>query len=162
MDCHGGPNMAVATGDTLLIRMSLHRSMWIQTVLDLKTNASVTFHMNLQNQAQSYAVFKIEPYGGATISDIAFTESLIEFANPDSNNCQITKRGPDDVITTPVPTYGGESCYIEKILLNRRPVTLTIKNNQGSTLNLYWIDYSGRRQSYGTLESGQSFTQSTF
>jgi von Hippel-Lindau disease tumor supressor len=89
-------------------------------------------------------------------------------------------------VTTPVIAYGGESCYIEKILLkapaglakeadascrkegtlrsadNHHRVTITIKNNQGSTLDLYWIDYAGARQSYGTLESGQSVTQSTF
>jgi hypothetical protein len=184
LSCFGGPIMSVKPGDTLLIRISVYQAMWTQTVLDLQSKESVSFHISLRDQAQIYAWFTIEPYDKATISDITFTETTISFATPDSNNCQLIKRGKDDVVTTPIPIYGGEGCYIEKIVLkapptpvvadrscrqegviksadSRHSATISVKNDHGSPVRVYRIDDSGHRALQSTLESGQSVTQQT-
>ena len=109
--------MSVSPGDKLIIGMSLFRSMWTQTILDLQTNKVTSFHISLADQAQGVAWFSIEPYDGATSSDVAFLETTIGFARPDPGNCDLQAHGPDDVVTAPVVVDRGQSCYIEKITL---------------------------------------------
>jgi hypothetical protein len=103
--------------DTLLIGMSLFRSMWTQTVLVLGTTRYADFHISLAGQAQSFAWFSIEPYGEAISSDVEFLQTTIGFARPDPSNCKLEAHGPSDGITMPISLGGGQSCYIDKITL---------------------------------------------
>jgi hypothetical protein len=115
--CHGGPIIDVSPKDTLLISMSLFRSIWTQTILNLGTNKSTGFHVNLVDQAQGIARFYIEPYDGAISPEVAFLETTISFARPHLDNCRLDEHGPDDIVTAPVVVDGGQSCYVEKIVL---------------------------------------------
>jgi hypothetical protein len=177
--CHGGPIMAVDPGDTLLIRMSLFKSVWRQTVLDLQSGKSVGFHISLRHQAQTNAWFEIEPAEGATIAnDVVFAATMIDFATPNPQNCYLKYRGLDDV-TKPILIDGGQSCYIDRITLRsatrscgkegevqsgqgRDRTAITFKNNRGSPVRLYWIDETGHRKLYATIDDGQSHRQPTF
>jgi hypothetical protein len=115
--CYGGLIMGVNPEDKLLISMSLFRSIWTQTILNLRTNESTGFHANLADQAQGIARFYIEPYDGAISPEAVFLETIIGFARPHPDNCRLDEHGPDDVVTASVPVDGGQSCYIEKIIL---------------------------------------------
>ena len=177
--------MPVNPGDELLVTMSLFRSMWTQTVLDLKSKTSVSFHISLQNQPQNVAWFSIEPKDGARSPDVVFSETTIAFARPDAVNCRVEAHGPDDIVTDPVFIDRGQSCYIAKITLKpparpsvsnlscrkegssktvdgRYPATITFTNKHGSAINVYWIDYPGHRQRLGPIDDGKSSTQSTY
>jgi hypothetical protein len=183
--CRGGPIMAVNPGDILLIQIALSGSMWTQTVLDLKSGKSVGFHISLQKQSQNYAWFSIESHSGPPISDVVFTETTIAFVSPDTLNCSLVKRGTDDTVTTPILIDGGQACYIEKITLKlspraivsdpscrmegviksingHHPTTIAFRNNRGSPILVYWIDYSGVRQLFARVDDGQSFSQATY
>jgi len=128
-DCLGGPVMPVDVGDTLAIHFSLFRSLWTQTIVDLNKRQSVSFHMNLSNQAQAAAWFVIEAWDGAAPrGDVTFLETRIAFVRPDPGNCNVQTHGGDDYIAAPVVVDDGQSCYIDKIVLsskiNSRPSTL--------------------------------------
>jgi hypothetical protein len=115
--CYGGTIISAEPKDLLRISMSLFRSIWTQTILNLRTNESTGFRTNLVDQAQGIARFHIEPYDGAISPDVVFLETAIGFARPHLDNCRFEERGPDDVVTTPVFVDGGQSCYIDKIIL---------------------------------------------
>jgi len=117
MGCFGGPIISAEAGDKLLISMSLYRSIWTQTILDLKTNKSTDFHASLAGQAQGYARFCIEPDPGVASPDVTFLETTIGFARPHSDNCALNEHGPDDVVGSQILLANGQSCYIEKIVL---------------------------------------------
>jgi hypothetical protein len=116
--CYGGKIMTVSKEDKLLINMSLFRSIWTQTVLDLKTNQSVGFHANLADQSQGIARFYIEPYEGTMSPNVEFDEITIDFASPHSDNCRLDEKGHDDLVSAPILIDHGQSCYIEKITLS--------------------------------------------
>lgn len=42
------------------------------------------------------------------------------------------------------------------------PTEVTFDNRSGQTVRIYWLDYSGNRKLYRTLENGQKHTQKTF
>jgi hypothetical protein len=115
--CQGGWIMSASHRDTLLISMSLYRSIWTQTVLNLKTNKSVGFHASLADQAQGIARFKIEPWDGAMSPDLEFLETIIDFARPHSDNCRLDEKRHDDTVTAAILIDHGQSCYIEKMIL---------------------------------------------
>jgi hypothetical protein len=128
-DCYGGPIMSVKPGDTLLIGMSLFRSMWTETVLVLNTTRYTSFHINLADQAQGIAWFSIEPKDGSPGSDVEFLETTIGFAGPDPSNCRLEAHGPDDVVTKPIAVGGGQSCTIGKIALKAPTGTQSVKSH---------------------------------
>jgi hypothetical protein len=115
--CQGGTIIGVSSMDTLLINISLVRSIWRQTILNLRNNDSTGFHAGLADQAQGIARFYIEAFDGAISPDVTFLETTIGFAHPHLNNCSLDERGPGDVVTKPVIVDNGLSCYIEKIVL---------------------------------------------
>jgi hypothetical protein len=114
--CQGGGIIGVNYADTLLIKMSRLRSMWTQTIPNLRNNESTGFHAGVVGQALGVARFYIEPYDGAISPDVTFLETTIGFAHPHPNNCSLDERGPGDVVTKPVIVDNGLSCYIEKIV----------------------------------------------
>jgi hypothetical protein len=115
--CSGGLIIGVDPKDTLLIDMSLFRSIWTQTILNQVTKESTIFRASLADQAQGIARFEIEPYGGAISPEVVFLETTIRFAHPHPENCRLGEHGPDDVVTAPVIVAEGQSCYVEKIIL---------------------------------------------
>ncbi len=115
--CYGGPIISVNPKDTLLVNMSLIRSIWTQTILNPRTKQSTSFHASLADQAQGIARFEIEPYGDAISPEVVFLETTIRFARPHLENCRLGDQGPDDVVTAAVIVDDGQSCYIEKITL---------------------------------------------
>jgi len=42
------------------------------------------------------------------------------------------------------------------------PTEVTFENKSGQTIRVYWLDYSGNRKLYRTLENGQKHAQKTF
>jgi hypothetical protein len=119
--CFGGPIMAVDAGDTLDIDLSIFKSVWTETIVDLQKKQTVSFHIDLANQAQAIAWFDIESYDGASPrADVIFLETTISFAFPNVNNCDIQPRGANDKISAPIIVDDGQSCYIEKIVLSSK------------------------------------------
>src|SRR6185437_548303 len=51
--CAGGPIMSVAVGDTLDLDFSLAGTIWTQTVTDAQTGQSVSYSIDMMNQAQN-------------------------------------------------------------------------------------------------------------
>ena len=56
----------------------------------------------------------------------------------------------------------GEQQGFVKSRKGEMPVDLVIDNQSSDKLTLYWIDYDGKRQKYGTIKPKTKFTQSTF
>lgn len=42
------------------------------------------------------------------------------------------------------------------------PTEMTFENKSGQTVRVYWLDYSGNRKLYRSLENGQQYAQKTF
>jgi hypothetical protein len=60
---------------------------------------------------------------------------------------------------------GANRCNVESIVRpkqNTKPVALQVKNNSSTQLELFWINASGVRQSYGVIAPGQTKVQATY
>ena len=99
--CQGGPVMSVDVGDTLNIDMALAGTVWTQTVTDVQTGQSVSYSLDMMNQAQNLAYFVIEEYSSAPVSDGVFTDTTITFGSPDGADCKLTMRGQNDYVSVP-------------------------------------------------------------
>jgi hypothetical protein len=115
--CFGGPIIGARPQDHLLINMSLAGAIWTQTILNLRSGESVAFGVDLRGQAQAYARFNIEPYDGARAPDVTFQDTIIGFARPDPQNCDLREQGPDDSITARMLAGDYLSCSIGSITL---------------------------------------------
>ena len=122
MGCKGGTIMSVAVGDTLDMDIALSGTVWTQTVTDEQTGQSVTYDIDLMNQAQNLAYFVIEEYSSAPVSDVVFTNTTITFDSPDAGDCKLTMRGQNDYVSVPVASSDGRSCFIEDIILRAQGV----------------------------------------
>jgi hypothetical protein len=120
--CEGGPIMSVDVGDTLLIDMALAGTIWTQTVTDAETGQTVTYSLDMMNQAQTLAYFVIEEYSSVPRSDVIFTDTTITFGSPDAADCRLTMRGQTDFVSVPVPSGDGLSCAIGAIILRAQGV----------------------------------------
>ncbi len=56
----------------------------------------------------------------------------------------------------------GEEQGFVKSRVGEMPVDLVFDNRSSDKLVLFWIDYNGKRQKYGTIKPRTKFTQSTF
>ena len=56
----------------------------------------------------------------------------------------------------------GEEQGFVKSRKGEMPVDIVFDNQSNDRLVLYWIDYNGKRQKYGTIKPKTKFTQSTF
>ncbi|MFZ4655913.1 MAG: S8 family serine peptidase [Caldilineaceae bacterium] len=60
---------------------------------------------------------------------------------------------------------GATRCNVESIVRpkqNTKPITLQVKNNSSTQLELFWINSSGVRQSHGVIAPGQTKVQATY
>jgi hypothetical protein len=115
--CFTGSVIGVNPKDQLLISMSLDRGVWAQTIKNVMTGERSEFYVDLKGQAQAYAVFQIEVWDGARGPDVTFLRTTIGFARPDSGNCQLADKGPDDVVSPPVLADDNQSCSVATIAL---------------------------------------------
>ena len=109
--------MSVGVGDLLKIDMALAGTIWTQTVTDTETGQTVTYSLDMMNQAQTLAYFVIEEYSSAPTSDVIFTDNTITYGSADSADCKLTMRGQNDYVSVPVPSSDGRSCAIAEIIL---------------------------------------------
>ena len=115
--CNGGAIMSVDVGDVLNIDMALAGTIWTQTVVDAATGQSVSYSLDMKNQAQNLAYFVIEEYSQSPVSDVIFTNITITFAAPDAADCKVSMRGQTDYVSVPVPSSDGRTCFIQQINL---------------------------------------------
>jgi hypothetical protein len=128
-DCHGGPGMNVAIGDTLDIRMVLTGTDWTQTVTNRRNGQSVSYTLDMLGQAQASAEFVIEEYNSKPVSDVVFTSSVITFASPAKSACQPAQRGANDYFSAPRASADGLRCCIGKVILRADGVAATTPNS---------------------------------
>ena len=121
-DCNGGPIMSVNVCDTLIMDIALAGTVWTQTVTDMQTNQTVTYSIDMQNQAQNLAYFVIEEYSSAPVSEVIFTDTTITFDSPDTADCKVSERGQNDYVSTPVAENGGLQCSIQQIILRAQGI----------------------------------------
>ena len=120
--CQGGPVMSVNVCDTLDMDIALSGTVWTQTVLDVQTNQTVTYSIDMKNQAQNLAYFVIEEYSSAPVSEVIFTNTTITFGAPDAADCKVNMRGQNDYVSTPVASSDGLECSIEQIILRAQGI----------------------------------------
>jgi hypothetical protein len=120
--CQGGSVMSVAVGDALNIDMNLAGTVWTQTVTDVQNGQSVTFSIDMMNQAQNLAYFVIEEYSSAPVSTVVFTDTTITFGSSDAADCKLAMRGQNDYVSVSVPSADGRSCAIEEIILRAQGI----------------------------------------
>ena len=115
--CDGGAIMSVNVCDTLDIDMALSGSIWTQTVTDEQTNQSVTYSIDMKDQAQNLAYFVIEEYSSAPVSEVIFTDTVLTFDTADATDCKVSMRGQTDYVSSPVASGDGLQCSIPQIIL---------------------------------------------
>jgi hypothetical protein len=120
--CYGGDVMSVNVGDTLNMDIKLDGTVWNQTVTDVQTAQSVTFGIDMMNQAQNLAYFVIEEYSSAPVSEVVFTNSIITFASADAADCKLNMRGQNDFVSVPVASSDGLTCSIQEIILRAQGI----------------------------------------
>ena len=120
--CDGGAIMSVNVCDTLDIDMALSGSIWTQTVTDEQTNQSVTYSIDMKDQAQNLAYFVIEEYSSAPVSEVIFTDTILTFDLPDATDCKLSTRGQTDFVSSPVASGDGLQCSIPQIILRAQGI----------------------------------------
>lgn len=128
-DCHGGPGMNVAIGDSLDMRLVLSGTDWTQTVTNRRNGQSVSYTLDMLGQAQASAEFVIEEYNSKPVSDVVFTSSVITFAASAKSACQPAQRGPNDYFSAPRASADGLRCCIGKVILRADGVAATTPNS---------------------------------
>ncbi|HEX3772652.1 MAG TPA: hypothetical protein VHV30_17355 [Polyangiaceae bacterium] len=123
--CQGGQGIDVAVGDTLDIDMALAGTVWDQTVTDRQTGGVATFSIDMQGQAQDWALFIIESDGSKPVSDVIFTHTTITLADSDPTACQPSARGQTDYFAPPRASIDGTKCCVSKIILRASGVAAT-------------------------------------
>jgi hypothetical protein len=121
-DCNGGPIMSVAVGDALLIDMVLAGTEWTQTVTDEQSGESVSYTIDMRDQAQNYAYFVIEEYSSAPVSEVIFTDTTLTFGTADAGDCKLAARGQTDYVSVPVASSDGLTCLIAEIILRAQGI----------------------------------------
>jgi len=120
--CQGGPIISVAVGDALDIDMVLAGTVWTQTVTDAQTGQSVSYPIDLMNQAQNLAYFVIEEYSSAPVSPVVFMNTTITYGMPDAADCKLAMRGQTDHVSVPVASSDGLTCAIQQIILRAQGI----------------------------------------
>lgn len=126
--CLGGQGMDVAVGDQLDIAMTLAGTVWSQIVVDRQTGHMATFDIDMNGQAQDWAIFTIESDGSEPISDVVFTSTTVTLADADGAACQPSTRGQNDYFSAPQSSTDGKTCCISKIILRAPGVAATTPN----------------------------------
>jgi hypothetical protein len=127
--CFGGGAIGVQVGDALDITMSLNGTVWNQVVLDRQPGQSATYDIDLMDQAQEWALFKIEhPTQTLPSSDVIFTSTVLTFAASSTVACQPNKRGTNDYFSTPQSSVDGTKCCVSRMVLRAQGVAATTPN----------------------------------
>jgi hypothetical protein len=121
-DCNGGPIMSVNVCDTLVMDIALSGTVWTQTITDEQTAQTVTYSIDMQNQAQNLAYFVIEEYSSAPVSEVIFTDTTLTFDSADAADCKVNMRGQTDYISTPTASSDGLQCSIQQIILRAQGI----------------------------------------
>jgi hypothetical protein len=86
-------------------------------VTDQQTNQTVTYSIDMLEQAQNLAYSVIQEYSSAPVSEVIFTNNSITFDTADASDCKLTARGQTDYVSVPVPSSDGRTCSIAEIIL---------------------------------------------
>jgi len=119
--CLGGPIMVARVGDVLSLQIFKRLNVWKQRITNLSDQGkTVAFSINLGNQYQNWAIFRIEDYnGGAPVGNtFTFYNTSVQYANWDPSLCYIGQRGLLDSASNPVAVQ--RSCFIGSIKLTLR------------------------------------------
>jgi hypothetical protein len=120
--CAGGTIMSVNVCDTLDIDMVLSGTTWIQTITDEQTNQTVSYSIDMKNQAQNLAYFVIEEYSSTPVSEVIFTDTVITFDTSDAADCKVSLRGQTDFVSSPTASTDGLQCSIPQIILRAKGI----------------------------------------
>lgn len=121
-DCNSGPAMSVNVCDRLDIEFTLSGTVWRQTVTNARTNQTVAYDIDMQNQAQNIAYFVIEQYSSAPVSEVIFTDTMITFDSADAADCRVYVRGKTDFVSPPTASSNGLQCSISQIILRAQGI----------------------------------------
>ena len=120
--CDGGTIMSVNVCDTLDIDMALSGSVWTQTVTDEETSKTVTYSIDMKDQAQNLAYFVIEEYSSAPVSEVIFTDTVLTLDSSDATDCKVSERGQTDFVSSPVASGDGLQCSIPQMILRAQGI----------------------------------------
>jgi hypothetical protein len=127
--CLGGQSIDVQVGDQLDITMSLKGTVWSQLVVDRQSGQMATYDIDMQGQAQDWAIFRIEqPTATTPASDVVFTSTTLTLAAADPMACQPSARGANDYVAAPQASMDGTKCCISRIILRAQGVPATTQN----------------------------------
>ncbi len=117
----------------LRLTMKLSGTIWEQTVTTEggAPQSSVGFEEDLAGQAQNRALFVIEGYSAAPVSDVIFNDTTITFASPDFVDCAVARRGHNDFVSTPEPSSDGTRCFIKEIVLRAKGIRADERRSPG-------------------------------
>jgi len=124
--CQGGERIAVNPGDQLSIDIALSDTTWTQTIK--APTGTVNFSKDLQGQAQSYAYFVIEEDGQRPVGDVLFTDTLLRFAQPESDGCGPQIAGARDYVAPGALSADEQTCSLSRIILRADGVPATLPN----------------------------------
>lgn len=127
--CLGGDGIAVEVGTRLVIDMQREGSVWTQRIFDSSARSSVEYAIDLNDQAQNWAIFHIElPTRTKPAGDLVFANTVITLAAPGSEACQPNTRGADDFFSAPRASPDGLRCCLERIVLRASGVASDTPN----------------------------------
>jgi hypothetical protein len=109
--------MSVNVCESLEIELTLSGTVWTQTVKSAQTNQTVSYDIDMQNQAQNLAYFAIAEYSSTPVSEVIFTDTTLTFDTPDADDCRVYMRGQSDFVSTPAASSDGLHCSISQIIL---------------------------------------------
>jgi hypothetical protein len=129
-DCRGGETMLVEPGDRLRIRFQLSGTTWFQSILNASSGQEVKFEFDLENEAQTQAIFAIETDKDAIApSVVVFEDIVLRFRSPndpDKMACRVSvspmkssKGYWDQKVIGLVALAGDRECTVQRIRLSR-------------------------------------------
>jgi hypothetical protein len=127
--CHGGPVITVDVGDRLDLDMRLDGTNWDQKVIDLDTDESTTFRIDLRGQQQQRALFWIELKTAAKpTEDIIFEDIVLTMRDPEPGACALNNAGMNDYVSEARVSADGLHCCIDRVVLRAEGVPATTED----------------------------------
>jgi hypothetical protein len=177
--------MSVAPGDRLHFRYWLDGTVWRQSVEDLGTGKTVSYDIDLRGQAQNYAHFDIESWGGSPVSTVEYTDIRLAFRKPEPGGCRPTTTNSAQRVIGAAARDGGRVCRVQRIEMHSPKLPdlaappakncsadrsrsgdagaeASFVNRSPGIVQIFWIDYDGKPQRYGTLDAGDSTSAGSF
>ena len=123
--CLGGNVLSVAPADALQLDFSLQGNTWTQTIVNVRTQKSVSYAIDMRGQAQNRLLFVIEAYGSAPLGDVIFTNTTFSVAQADDSACVVAHRGKRDAVLGIKRSPNGRVCSVDKVVLRAAGVPAT-------------------------------------